>query len=214
METKTPKELRNALLGQSTVKALKNRNFDAYYCENSKEALQLALSLIPSGSSVSWGGSMTLRDIGLTEALNSGDFKAYDRDKAPTPEQYREILKKALTLDCYVTSTNAISSDGMLINIDGTGNRLAALCYGPDNVIVVSGINKVCSSESAAMERARTYAAPINQLRFMGNTPCSKTGECANCKTDQCICRQILTTRMCHPPKRIKVILIGEELGY
>lgn len=214
MGNKTPKEIRNGLLGKKVVHALESRNFEAYYCDTAKEALSKALELVPEGSSVSWGGTMTIRDMGLAEAFNQGNYKAYDRDKAASPEESQEIMRKALQLDYFVTSTNAISEDGILVNIDGTGNRLAAICFGPKNVLVIAGINKVCSSEEAAMNRARTYAAPINQMRFLGKTPCSVTGSCANCKTEDCICCEILTTRMSRPAKRIKVILVGEELGY
>lgn len=214
MADKSPKQMRNNLLGQKVVKGLASRNFEAYYCETSKEAIKKALELIPEESSISWGGTMTVRDMGLAAALHKGNYQVFDRDQASSPEEEMKILRKALELDYFITSTNAISEDGILVNIDGTGNRLAAMCFGPQNVLVVAGINKVCSTEAAAMDRARTYAAPVNQMRFMRNTPCSVTGSCSNCKTDDCICCQILTTRMSRPAKRIKVILVGEELGY
>lgn len=210
----TPKEMRNKLLGEKVVKELNSRNFEAYYCETAKDALSKALELIPEGSSVSWGGTSTVRDMGLNVALNEGNYNTLDRDKATDRAESIAIMKKALTLDYFVTSTNAISENGVLVNIDGTGNRVAAISFGPDNVLVVAGINKVAPTVESAIERARSQAAPINQMRFMGATPCSLTGSCGNCKTDDCICCQILVTRMSRPAKRIKVILVGEELGY
>lgn len=215
MSEKTPEQKRTELLGHTVVKNLNKRNFEAYYCQTAEEAKAKALELIPEGSSVSWGGSMTIRNIGLTTALIDGNYDAHDRDREPTREGQLEVVRQGLLYDYFLTSSNAIGADGVLVNIDGTGNRVAALCFGPQNVIVIAGINKVVADEQAAMVRARTVAAPINMQRFADKkTPCSTTGMCGNCLSDDCICCQILTTRFCKPDKRIKVIIVGEELGY
>lgn len=210
----TPKEMRNELLGKHLVENLNKRHFEAYYCPTAAEALEKALSLIPEKSSVSWGGSMTIRDMGLTHALHERDYTVIDRDLGKTPEEVAELHRKGLLADYFLTSTNAISEDGVLVNIDGTGNRLAAICFGPKNVIVICGMNKVAKDVDAAIKRARSYAAPINSMRFMGKTPCAVTGKCHNCTSTECICNQILITRVCRPAQRIKVILVGEDMGF
>lgn len=210
----TPKEMRNELLGKHLVENLNKLHFEAYYCPTAAEALEKALSLIPEKSSVSWGGSMTIRDMGLTQALHERDYTVIDRDLGKTPEEVAELHRKGLLADYFLTSTNAISEDGVLVNIDGTGNRLAAICFGPKNVIVICGMNKVAKDVDAAIKRARSYAAPINSMRFMGKTPCAITGKCHNCTSTECICNQILITRVCRPAQRIKVILVGEDMGF
>lgn len=210
----TPLETRNELLGKTLVGKLERRHFEAYYCPTAKEALEKALSLIPEKSSVSWGGSMTIRDMGLTKALHEGNYEVIDRDLAKSPEEFQELLRKGVSADFYLMSANAISEDGVLVNIDGTGNRLAALTYSAKNVIVLASLSKVAQDVDAALKRARSYAAPVNSMRFMGNTPCAKTGLCHNCVSEQCICNQVLFTRNCFPAGRIKVILIGETFGF
>ncbi len=209
-----PQEKRKELLGATLVKNLEKRHFEAYYCPTSAEAIEKALSLIPEGSSITWGGSMTIRDMGLTNAVKEGNYEVIDRDTAKDPAEMREMMRKGLLSDFYLTSTNAISEDGVLVNIDGTGNRLASICFGPNNVIVLCGLNKVAQDVDAAIKRVRGYAAPVNSMRFMGKTPCAVDGVCHNCTSAECICNQVLITRVCRPAGRIKVILIGEELGF
>ena len=210
----TPIEMRTEILGNSVVKKLEGRYFEAYYCPTVKEALEKAVSLVPEESTVSWGGSMTIRNMGLTQAFHDGNFNVIDRDLGKNPEEVAALHRKGLLSDFFITSTNAISQDGILVNIDGTGNRVAAMSFGPKNVIILCGINKVAPNLDAAISRARNVAAPINAFRFMGKTPCVSTGSCHNCTTVDCICAQVLITRICKPAKRIKVILIGEELGF
>ncbi|WMI81994.1 lactate utilization protein [Anaerotignum sp. MB30-C6] len=210
----TPVEKRNETLGKALVAKLETRHFEAYYCPTAKEAIEKALSLVPEKSSVSWGGSMSIRDMGLTKAFHDGNFEVIDRDLAKSPEEMGDLHRQALLTDYFITSTNAISKDGILVNIDGTGNRVAALCFGPKNVIVICGINKVAPDLDCAVARARNVAAPINAFRFMGKTPCVSTGSCHNCTSPDCICSQVVITRTSRPEKRIKVILVGEELGY
>ncbi|MDY5845008.1 MAG: lactate utilization protein [Bariatricus sp.] len=204
---------RNKLLAEQVIKALESRNMEAYYAENKEEALAKALELMPEGSSVAWGGSMSIKEIGLTQAVHDGNYVVYDRDQATTPEEKTEITKKAFFSDYFLASTNAISEDGILVNIDGISNRVAAIAFGPKNVIMIVGMNKVVRSEEDAMARAKHIAAPINAQRF-GKTPCTVTGKCSECKSPGCICCQTMITRFSLAPKRIKVILVNEELGF
>lgn len=198
---------------QVMVKNLKSRHFDAYYCETCEEALAQALALIPEGASVGWGGAMSAQQIGLLDAVNAGNYIAIDRDKTTTPEDRVKAQKQALLADVFITGANALSLDGQMVNIDGNGNRVAAIVYGPDSVIVIAGMNKVVDTLEDAVRRARTVAAPANKQRFALQTPCEITGACADCKSEGCICNQLLITRNSKPAGRIKVILVGEELG-
>lgn len=195
------------------VKNLKSRHFDAYYCPTKKDALAKALELIPEGASVGWGGVMSAHQIGLVEALNVGNYRAIDRDKCATPEEKLQAAKDSMFADVFLTGANALSLDGEMVNIDGTGNRVAAIVYGPKEVLVIAGMNKVTDTLEDAITRARTVAAPLNQQRFQLNNPCTVTGTCADCKSETCICNQILITRHCRPVGRIKFILVGEDLG-
>lgn len=198
---------------QVLIKNFQSRHFEAYYCKTKEEALQQALQLIPEGATVGWGGALSAQQIGLMDAVSQGNYVAQDRDKAANPQEREEIMRKCLLSDVFITGSNAISLDGQLVNIDGNGNRVAAIVYGPRQVIVIAGMNKVADTLEAAVVRARTVAAPSNKQRFALNTPCEVTGTCADCKSEGCICNQILITRNSKPAGRIKVILVGEELG-
>lgn len=220
-EKNNPIKARNKLLAAKLIKNLKSRKFEAYYCDSAIEAAEKALSLIPQSSSVSWGGSVTLEEIGLIEGIYQGNFIIIDRDKAQTMNERYDLMRQSLLCDIYLTSFNAISEDGVLINIDSVGNRVAAITFGPKNVIAVIGMNKVCKTVEDAIVRARTYAAPINAQRCLSDpflhpverTPCVINGSCGNCKAEDCICSYIVETRMCKIPGRIKIILVGESLG-
>ena len=207
-------EKRNALLAKTVVANLEKRHFEAYYCPTTAEALQKALELIPEGSSVGWGGSVTIREMGLTKAIHERNYTVIDRDLAKSPEETAELQRKCLTTDYFITSTNAMSEDGILVNIDGNGNRLAAICFGPKHVIVICGINKITQDLETAVSRARFTAAPINAGRFDIKTPCNVSGKCHNCTTTDGICSEILITRTSRPANRIKVIIVGEECGF
>ena len=195
------------------IKNLKSRHFDAYYCETKEAALQKALELIPEGVTVSWGGSATNQQIGLIDTVKNGNYMAIDRFAGATAEQREESMRRSMFADVFLTSANAISMDGQMVNVDGFGNRVAAIICGPKKVIVVAGMNKVEDTLEAAITRARTVAAPLNQQRFGLNNPCTVSGTCADCKSETCICNQILITRHCRPVERIKFILVGEDLG-
>ncbi len=209
-----PKQKYYEKRGQLLVKNLKARHFDAFYCADRGEALAKALELIPKEATVGWGGALTAQQIGLIDALNAGEYKTIDRDKASTPEERETAMKRCLLADVFITGANALSIDGQMVNIDGNGNRVAAIVYGPESVVVIAGMNKVVDSLDAAVTRARTVAAPMNKQRFPMQTPCEVTGTCADCKSDGCICNQLLITRNCKPAGRIKFILVGEELGF
>lgn len=201
------------LSGPTLVKAMKKRQFDAYYCSTAAEAVDKVLELIPAGDVVSWGGVMTVDELGIKDCLRQRGQSLIDRDTAKTSDERMSMLRQALTCDTFLMSSNAISEDGQLVNIDGMGNRVAALCFGPRQVIVVAGMNKVASDLQSAVARARHVAAPANVQRFGIKTPCSVTGQCGDCLSADCACCQIVTTRFSKIPGRIKVVLVGEDLG-
>ena len=206
--------LRNQLMGETLVKNFEKRGFGAYYCATKEEAVAKALELIPEEDIVSWGGSVTLKEVGLLDAIKKRN-PVIDRDLAETPEEKTELMRNALLCDTFLMSSNAISKDGQLVNINGNGNRVAALVFGPKQVLVIAGVNKVVGSLDAAIDRARNVAAPINASRFTGlPTPCAKLGMCAECVSPSSICSQILITRTCRVPNRIKIIIVGEHLGF
>ena len=200
--------------GELLVKNLRSRHFEAYYCESREQALEKALELIPMGATVGWGGALSAKQIGLLDAMNNGNYNAIDRDKTPNPEQRKQAMKRCLLADVFITGANALSMDGQMVNIDGNGNRVAPIVYGPESIIVIAGMNKVMDTLDAAMIRARTVAAPMNKQRFDLQTPCEVTGTCGDCKSEGCICNQILITRNSKPVGRIKMILVGEDLGF
>ncbi len=195
------------------VKNLKSRHFDADYCATREDALKRALELIPEGASVGWGGAMSAQQIGLMEAVKNGPYTALDRETCKNQEQREEMAKKCMFSDVFLTGANGLSMDGQMVNIDGLGNRVAAIIYGPKKVLVIAGMNKVLDTLEDALRRARTVAAPKNQQRFCNAAPCTITGTCADCKSEGCICNQIVITRHCRQPGRIHFILVGEELG-
>jgi len=170
--------------------------------------------LIPQGSSITWGGSDSIRSTGLTTLLKNGKYNVYDRDEAQTNEERERIYRKAFECDYYLTSANAISEDGVIVNIDGNGNRVAAQTWGPRHVIFIIGMNKVCQDVDAAIKRARSTAAPINMQRFELTAPCKQSGTCHNCKSPDSICTYISFQRLSHPAGRSIVVLVGEDLGY
>lgn len=209
-----PVKLRNELLGKTVVANLAKRHFEAYYVSDADAARAKVLELISANDVVSWGGSVTLAEIGVLDAVKKTN-PVIDRDTAKTMEERMEMVRQALLCDTFLMSANAISEDGQLVNIDGNGNRCAALIYGPKQVIVVAGVNKIAANLDAAIARARHTAAPVNTQRFPGlKTPCAKTGVCADCLSPESICSQMVITRLDRHAGRIKVIIVGEDLGY
>lgn len=202
---------RNDLLAQKVIKGLESRNMSGYYAESKEEALKIALELIPEGSSVSMGGAMSAHEIGLVEAVKKGNYNFIDRDVA---EDKRAAMLAGYDADVFLSSANAMTDDGVLVNIDGNSNRVSAIAQGPKKVVFIVGMNKVCSDVDHALKRARNVAAPINAQRFGLNTPCSKTGSCMNCKSPDTICCQFLITRFSRHKDRIHVILVNDNLGF
>lgn len=210
----TPKEIRNERLAQKIIKNLQRRNFEAFYCPTAAEAVEKVSALIPDGSSVTWGGSMTIRDMGLTEALHKRNLNVLDRDLATDRDEAQRIYREAFSTDFYLSGVNAISEDGVIVNIDGNGNRVAAITFGPKKVILVVGLNKVTQDVQSAFARARSTASPINAARFDIKTPCQVDGICHNCNSPESICNYIHFMRNSHPAGRHTVVLVGEDLGY
>ena len=199
---------------RTIIAGLEKRQMEGYYCEDCAAAVKKVLELVPEGSSVSWGGSKTLTESGVMDALRAGSFTLIDRNLAKTPQEKKEIYAKTVCSDFFFMSTNAITMGGELVNVDGRANRVACLCAGPENVIVLAGMNKVVATVEDGHNRARNIAAPMNTVHLQKDTPCAEKGKCYSCFKPDCICSQILITRRSGIPGRIKVILIGEELGY
>ena len=201
---------RNELSAQNLIKELNNRNIEAFYAKDKKEALNKILELIPENSSVTMGGCQSANDIGLLDVLKTDKYNFIDRNKLDK----REALIKGYDADYFISSVNAISEDGILVNIDGNANRVSYICQGPKHVIFIVGMNKVTKDLDSAMKRARNIAAPINAQRFDIQTPCKKTGKCFDCKSMDTICCQFLITRFSKHKGRIKVVLVNENLGF
>jgi L-lactate utilization protein LutB len=202
---------RNELLAQKVIKGLESRNMSGYYAADKEEALKKALELIPEGSSVTMGGAMSAHEIGLVKALKCDKYNFIDRD---AEQDKRAAMLKAYDADVFIASANAITEDGVMVNIDGNYNRVSAIAQGPKKVVFIVGMNKVCDDVDGAMKRARNVAAPINAQRFGLSTPCAKTGSCMNCKSPDTICCQFLITRYSRHEGRIHVILVNDNLGF
>ncbi len=202
-------------LADTIISNLKKRQMEGYYVKTSKEAVDLALSFLPQNALVGFGGSMTLVQSGMYDALKSNPaIRLLDRSTAKTADEIEALYHNSLSADTYFMSSNAITSDGVLVNIDGRGNRAAALIYGPKEVVILAGMNKIVPSVKEAVRRVRNTATPPNCIRLNKQTPCSVTGTCDNCLSPDCICNQIVITRRSGTKGRIKVLLIGENLGF
>ena len=202
---------RNELLAQKVIKGLESRNMTGYYAATKEDALKKALELIPEGSSVSMGGAMSAHEIGLVEAVKKGNYNFIDRDAM---EDKRAAMLAAYDADYFLVSANAMTEDGVIVNIDGNSNRVSAIAQGPKHVLFIVGMNKICDDVDGAMKPARNVAAPINAQRFGLSTPCAKTGSCMNCKSPDTICCQFLITRFSRHKDRIHVILVNDNLGF
>lgn len=202
---------RNELLAQKVIGGINSRNMTGYYAADKEEALRIALSLIPEGSTIAMGGSVSAGEIGLVDAVKTEKYKFIDRSIA---EDKRAAELAAYNADVFLGSANAITEDGVMVNIDGNSNRVSAYAYGPKKLVLVVGMNKVTADVDAAMKRARNIAAPVNAQRFGLSTPCSKTGSCLNCKSPDTICCQFLITRFSRHKDRIHIILVNDTLGF
>lgn len=202
---------RNEALAQTVMKGLESRNMTAHYAASKEDALKQALELIPAGSSVTMGGCMSAHEIGLVDALkNSDDRNFIDRYNMDP----RESLLAAYDADVFLSSANAMTADGVLVNIDGHSNRVSCIAQGPKKVVFIVGMNKVCPDFDSALKRARNVAAPANAQRFEPNVPCKKLGHCIDCKNPDTICCQFLVTRYSRHDGRIHVILVNDDLGF
>lgn len=202
------------VLAHALVEALEKRNFEAHYMGSPEEAKDFVLSLIPKGATVGVGGSATLNQTGIMDSLKEIDCNFIDRFNPPEGKTVSDMLKAGLTADVFLTSTNAVTRDGQLVNIDGTGNRVGAMLYGPGKTIVVLGTNKITENVDDALKRIRTVAAPINAMRLNRNTPCVKTGRCMDCSSPDKICNMTTIQTGCRNKGDIVVVVIPEELGF
>lgn len=205
---------RNRLLAPKVIKGLESRNMCGYYAETKEEALKKALEIIPEGSTISWGGSASVTEIGLRDALLNGNYTVYNRDAATTVEEKREIEMKTFDCDYFLCSSNAMTEDGILVNIDGHSNRVAAIAYGPRHVVMIVGMNKIAKDIDSAVSRARNIAAPVNAQRFPLDIPCKINGSCVDCKARDTICCEFLVTRYSRHADRFHIILVNEDLGF
>ena len=201
---------RNEILAQTVIKGLESRNMSGYYAADKEEAVKKALEVIGKGSTVAMGGWQSAHEIGLIQALEEGDYNYIDRSNM-TP---RESLMAAYDADVFLSSANAMTNDGIMVNIDGNSNRVSCIAQGPKKVVFIVGMNKICSDLDEAIKRARNVAAPANAQRFDVKTPCKVTGKCADCKSPDTICCQFLITRYSRHEGRIHVILVNDTLGY
>ena len=201
---------RNEKLAQVVIKGLQSRNMTGYYAADKEEALAQALKLIGEESSVAMGVCESAHEIGLVKALQEGNYQYIDRSKMSP----RDGLLAAYDADVFLSSVNAMTSDGVLVNIDGNSNRVSCIAQGPKKVIFIVGMNKVCSDLDEAMKRARNVAAPVNAQRFDVKTPCKVSGKCFDCKSPDTICCQFLITRYSRHEGRIHVILVNDTLGF
>ena len=210
----TPKQLAFQTAVNGIIPKLASRNMEGYFFENSASCVSAITDLVENGSTISWGGSESIKECGLMDAIKSGNYILIDRLSAKTPEEGRELYAKTVLSDYYLMSSNAITYDGELINIDGNGNRVACLIHGPKYVLMVVGMNKLVSDVESGYKRVRNLASPANAKRLGRNTPCFHTGKCGNCLSDECMCSHLVVTRRCNIPGRIKIFFVAEELGY
>lgn len=204
----------DTILCHKVIDAFEKRWIHGHYAENREEALKIALELIPEGSSVGYGGSMTIDALGIKDVLDKGNYTLIRRETARDAEEMRQKYIQIYGADVYITSANAVTEDGVIINIDGNGNRVSAICYGPRKVIFFIGVNKISKDFDTAMSRARNIAAPVNCARLNLDTPCQKAGSCLDCLNPKTICSEFLVTRCNKLPDRMHVIVINEDLGY
>lgn len=202
---------RNELLAQKVIKGLESRNMRGFYAKDGDEARKIALGLIGEGASVGMGGCMSALEIGLVDALKEGPYTFIDR---ATYADQRAALLDTYAADAFLTSANAMTYDGVIVNIDGNANRVSCIAQGPKKVVFIVGMNKLCPDLDSAMKRARNVAAPANVQRFDIDTPCKKTGSCFDCKSPGTVCCQFLITRFSRHAGRINVVLVNEALGF
>lgn len=199
----------------SVIKKLGRNNIEGHWAPTSADAVKLILSWMEDGDSVTWGGSETFKETGMMAALEeAGSYRMLDRALATTPYEQREMWRDRTSADWFFMSANALTLDGELVNIDGNSDRCSLLLHGPAHVVVIAGMNKLVKDVEAGVERIRTTVCPLNAERLHTQTPCELTGVCSECHAPQCMCCNIVVTRHSRHTGRIRVVLVGEELGY
>lgn len=196
------------------IRNLEQRGMEGYFFEDRASCVDAILASIPENSTISWGGSESIKESGLMDRIRNGNYRLIDRFSASTPEESRKLYAQAVLSDYYLMSSNAVTLTGELVNIDGTGNRVACLIHGPQNVVLVVGMNKIVTDIAAGLERVRNFASPPNAKRLNRQTPCNAAGYCNDCLSPDCMCNQIVITRRSGIKGRIKVYFVAEELGY
>lgn len=205
----------NDTFGDKVVKALEKNNFQAYYVPDRAAATEKILSLIPAGNTVGVGGSWTLQELNIPDTLVQKGFEVFNHNKPGlTPQESMALRRKELTCDIFISGTNAVTLDGQLVNTDGSGNRVAAMCFGPKKVVVVVGVNKIVADLDAAIERIELFAAPINNKRLDKPNPCTMTGVCMDCQGPGRICNITTILHKKPPTLEFHVVIVGEDLGF
>lgn len=205
----------NEIKIKKAIKNMEKRNITGYYCEDKESAVKQVMSLIPEGSEVSWGGSMTLGELGIKEAVKNGNYTVNDPMAETDPDKALEARRRSLLSDVFLASANAVTMDGEIVNIDGTGNRVAAIVFGPKKVILVVGANKLVFDEKDAVDRIKNDACPANCIRLGKKTPCAATGKCGECLSrGNTVCCHTVTTRFSYIDDRLHVVFVNDVLGY
>ncbi len=209
-----PKQQAYENLANTIIKNLAKRNMEGFYCPDSSSAVTLAMEIIGENASVSFGGSATLKETGILDTLRKSSARLIEPFSAKTPDEKRQAFLDCVSSNYFLMSSNAITIDGELINIDGNGNRVACLIHGPEHVLLLVGMNKVVPDVKTGISRVQNMASPVNAVSLNKKTPCGITGHCGDCHSADCMCCQIVITRHSRHTGRIKVILVGEELGF
>ena len=198
-----------------TIEALEKNNMNGYLVENEEELIDKIKEIVSEGSMVACGGSISLFETGVIDLIHQSDVLLHDRyQEGLEREQMQEIFRKAFTSDLFITSTNALTTNGCLYNVDGNGNRVAAMIYGPKEVIVIAGKNKIFDSEEEAINHIKSISAPANAVRLNKKTPCTKTGTCMNCLSADRICSSYVKLGYQGNINRIKIVIVDQDLGY
>ncbi len=210
----TPKQLAFEKAANTIIKQMEKRGMEASFYPNSASCVNAILSKMEPGSSIAWGGSESIKECGLMDAIQNKGYDLVDRSTAKTPEEQRDIFARSILSDYFLMSANAVTLNGELINVDGNSNRVACLAHGPHHVMVIVGMNKLVPDIDSGLKRARNVAAPANAARLHTQTPCAVTGVCGDCNSPDCMCCQIMITRHSRHPGRIQVFFVAEDLGF
>lgn len=210
-----PKNWHKEVMAKKAVDALTKNNFKAIYVETKEDAAKKVIELLEDCASIGIGTSMSVNELGVVGEIRKSGKEIFDHtDPALSAEEKLEMRRKQQICDCFISSTNAVTLDGKLVNVDATGNRVSAMIFGPKKVIIVAGVNKIVKDVDAAMDRIENYAAPLNNKRINFPNPCTKTGMCMDCSGSTRICNVTTIIRKKPSVTDINIIIVGEELGY